>query len=253
MTKILLISGNSDINQKINKIFNKSPYEYYETADEVLVTELVVKNMPDIIFIDQNLENHKKFDKIVKSHSENSIIIYIISSDNIDKDVIKSANAFITPDMSDELIISTLNINLRMKNSLEMLANSNKDLADSLYRLNAMYSTSSQFAGTLDKAKLLQYMAEGMDKALSYSLNCTLSLCTEDEPVLIINSLYELSDEIISALKLRTILNYKQIFSDKKMPFEIDIENLKVVKHVKNPSSRFTFNIFQYDNMSYQL
>lgn len=98
-----------------------------------------------------------------------------------------------------------------------MLSNSNKDLADSLYRLNALYGTSSQFAGTLDKAKLIKYMVEGMDKALSFSLTCTLSLCTEEEPVLILNSLYELSDELITAIKLRTILNYNSIFEGKKL------------------------------------
>ena len=49
-------------------------------------------------------------------------------------------------------------------------------------------------------------MVEGLDRALSFSLNCTLSLCTEEEPVLILDSLYELSDELISAIKMRMIL-----------------------------------------------
>ena len=151
--------------------------------------------------------------------------------------------------MSEDLIISTVNVNLRMKNSLEMLSNSNKDLADSLYRLNALYSTSSQFAGTLDKSKLIQYMIEGMDKALSFSLTCTLSLCTEEEPVLILNSLYELSDELITALKFRTILNYNSLFEGKEAPVKINGENLKIVKQIKYPASRFTFTLFQYDNM----
>ena len=253
MIKILLISENINQIKRFDAIFNKNSYEYYTMTDDSLITDLITANPPDLILIDQEFENHKKINKIIKSHSENSIIVYLVSSNNVETDVIKCANAFITPDMSEDLIISTVNINLRMKNSLEMLSNSNKDLADSLYRLNAMYTTSSQFAGTLDKSKLLQYMSEGMDKALSYSLNCTLSLCTENEPVLIINSLYELSDEIISAIKLRTILNYKRIFESQKAPFEIDIENLKVIKHVKNPSNRFTFNIFQYDNMFAQI
>ena len=62
-------------------------------------------------------------------------------------------------------------------------------------------------AESLDKNKLISYMIEGLDKALSFSLTCTLSFCTEDEPVLLLNSLYEISDEILSAIKLRTILN----------------------------------------------
>ena len=151
--------------------------------------------------------------------------------------------------MSEDIILSTLNINLRMKSSLDMLSNSNKDLADSLYRLNALYSTSSQFAGTLDKSKLIQYMIEGMDKALSFSLTCTLSLCTEEKPVLLINSLYELSEELITALKLRVILNYNSLFEGKTLPADITLDNLKVIKQIKYPASRFTFTLFQYDNM----
>ena len=167
----------------------------------------------------------------------------------IDKELIKYANVFFTEDMGEDFILSTININLRMKNSLDMLSNSNKDLADSLYRLNALYSTSSQFAGTLDKAKLIQYMIEGIDKALSFSLTCTLSLCTEDAPVLILNSLYELSDELIEALKVRTILNYNSVFEGKEIPVKIDGQNLKIIKHIKYPASRFTFTLFQFDNM----
>ena len=112
-----------------------------------------------------------------------------------------------------------------------------------------LYSTSSQFAGTLDKAKLIQYMIEGMDKALSFSLTCTLSFCTEEKPVLILNSLYELSDELVTAIKLRTVLNYNSLFKDKKAPLNIDAEKLKVIKQIKYPASRFTFTLFQYDNM----
>ena len=136
-----------------------------------------------------------------------------------------------------------------MKNSLEQLSNSNKDLADSLYMLNTLYSTSSQFAGTLDKTELINYMIEGMDKSLSFSLTCTLSFCTEEQPVLILNALYDISDELLSAIKLRTILNYKSLFNNKILPFELDENNLKVIKTIKYPASKFTFNLFQYDNM----
>ena len=165
-------------------------------------------------------------------------------NEKVDKELVKFANAFVTLDMPEDLIISTVNVNLRMKNALEMLSSSNKDLADSLYRLNALYDTSSRFAGTLDKDKLIQYMIEGMDKALSFSLTSTLSLCS-DEPVLILNSLYELSDELISALKFRCVLNFNSAFEGKTL----DIDTLKVVKQVKYPASRFTFTLFQYDNM----
>lgn len=253
MIKILLISENQTEITRFQNIFKKNSYSFEVMSDESLIVDFISVDTPDIIIIDSQAPNIKNINKKIKSICENTIVIFSLATNNIEKDLIKFANAFITNEMSEELISSTISVNLRMKNSLEMLSNSNKDLADSLYRLNALYGTSSQFAGTLDKAKLIKYMVEGMDKALSFSLTCTLSLCTEEEPVLILNSLYELSDELITAIKLRTILNYNSIFEGKKAPFKLDIDTLKVEKHIKYPASRFTFTLFQYDNMFAQI
>lgn len=249
MIKILFVSDRRDKINEFSTIFNKNTYEFSVMTDETLICDIISVDAPDIIIMDYTIPDLKKLNKKIKSVCENSVIIFITPDDGLDKDLIKFANAFLTDNMSSNLILSTININLRMKNSLEMLSNSNKDLADSLYRLNALYSTSSQFAGTLDKSKLIQYMIEGMDKALSFSLTCTLSFCTEAEPVLILNSLYEISDELLTAIKLRTVLNYNSVFEGKKPPYEVKAEKLEVIKLVKYPASRFTFTLFQFDNM----
>ena len=249
MIKILVISDRKEKCDFFNTIFNKNTYEISCLSDEMLIYDLVNADTPDVIIIDTQINYLKNLNKKIKNLCPNTIIIFLNSASKIDKDLIKYANAFFTDGMSEDFIISTINVNLRMKNSLEMLSNSNKDLADSLYRLNALYSTSSQFSGTLDKAKLIQYMIEGMDRALSFSLTCTLSFCTEEEPVLILNSLYELSDELIEALKLRAVLNYNSLFEGKKLPAEINSDTLKVIKQIKYPASRFTFSLFRFDNM----
>lgn len=251
MVKILFVSDREEKIKEYNTFFSKNTYEFFTSVDETYICDLVEVDAPDIIIQDTQSKavNLKSLNKKIKSISENAVIILLTSNDNVEKDLIKYSNGFITDDMSQNLILSTVNINLRMKNSLDMLSDTNKDLADSLYRLNALYSTSSQFAGSLDKTKLLNFMVEGMDKSLSFSLTCTLSFCTEEEPVLILNSLYEISEELLTAIKLRTILNYKSIFEGKKLPFNIEAENLKVIKNVKYPASRFTFTLFQYDNM----
>lgn len=251
MIKILFVSDRDYKIKEMRDIFAKNTYEFSSLIDETHITDLVTVDTPDIVILDTLAKNInlKTLNKKIKTISENIIIILLTSNDNIEKDLLKFANAFITDDMSSGLILSTININLRMKNSLEMLSDTNKDLADSLYRLNALYSTSSQFAGTLDKTKLLNFMVEGMDKALSFSLTCTLSFCTEDKPVLILNSLYEISEELLEAIKLRTLLNYKSVFDGKKLPYDIKAEDLKIIKNIKYPANRFTFTLFQYDNM----
>lgn len=249
MIRILLVSEDNNEINRFKNIFTKGSYDFETMSDGTLICDLISVEAPDIIIIDTKFPQTKDLNKKIKSICENTIIIFALSTPSVEKDLIKFANAFITKEMTDDLILSTINVNLRMKNSLEMLSSSNKDLADSLYRLNALYTTSSQFAGTLDKSKLINYMIEGMDKALSFSLTCTLSLCTDETPVLILNSLYELSDELITAIKLRTILNFNSLFEGKTPPCELNIDTLKIEKHIKYPASRFTFTLFQYDNM----
>ena len=251
MVKILFISDREDKIKEYNTIFSANKYEIYASADQTHILDLVNVDCPDIIILDSEtkLLDIKSINKKIKSLNENLIVILLTAKESVEKDLIKYANAIITDDMSSNIILATVDINFRTKNSLDMLSNTNKDLADSLYRLNALYSTSSQFAGTLDKSKLLNFMVEGIDKALSFALTCTLSFCSEQEPVLILNSLYEISDELLTAIKLRTVLNYKSLFDAKDLPYEIEAESLKVVKHVKYPASRFTFTLFQYDNM----
>lgn len=251
MVKILFVSDREEKINEYNTFFNKNTYEFFVSVDETHILDLIEVDSPDIIILDTETKyiNIKTLSKKIKSLSDNLIVILLSANGNIEKDLIKYANAIITDEMTQNLILSTISINLRMKSSLEMLSDTNKDLADSLYRLNALYSTSSQFAGTLDKAKLLDFMVEGMDKALSFSLTCTLSFCTGEEPVLILNSLYEISEELLTAIKLRTLLNYQSIFDGKELPYELSVENLKVIKNVKYPASRFTFTLFQYDNM----
>lgn len=246
-----MVSERADEGEKFSKLFAFGKYEFEVLSDLTYIFDLVNVRVPDVIIFDlfSISIDFKSLLKKIRPLCENSALILNTDNTTADKELLKSANALINDGMNDDLILATISMNLRMKNSMERLSATNRDLADSLYRLNALYSTSSQFAGTLDKKKLINYMVEGIDKSLSFSLTSTLSFCTEDEPVLLINSLYDLSEEIIGALKLRAVLQYKSQYEGSNPPYEINSETLKVSKHIKYPANKFTFNLFQYDNM----
>ena len=249
MIRILFITDRDKEKEKFQKLLDFNKYFCECVSDVQFITDLIKVEPPDIIIFDTETGiDFKALSKTIKPLCEKAVVLLLISDKFDDRELIKYANGFISETANDEVILGTISMNLRMKNSLEKLSDTNKDLQDSLYRQNALYSTSSQFAGTLDKKKLINFMIEGIDRALSFSLTCTLSFC-ENEPILLINSLHELSDEIISALKLRTILQYKSLFESEKIPYETDINKLKVIKHIKDSASRFTFDIFHYDNM----
>ena len=251
MVKILIVTDWNERIEKYEKILLQEKYSYSVLMDENLIYEYINAEEPDIILLDAEIKSLKikNFVKKIKSVSENSILILLTKNKYEDKEVLKYTNAILANDFSENLIHSVISANLRMKASLDKLSNTNKDLAGSLYRLNALYNTSSQFAGTLDKEKLFDYMIEGFDKTLSFSLAAALSFCTEKQPVLILKSLYEISDELLSAIKLRVIYNYQSLFKDKTLPYDVTEQNLKVQKVVKYPASRFTFTLFQYDNL----
>lgn len=248
MVRIFLISDRENVIKQYGELCTENSYEFQTCSDTKIIEEMLATEPFDIIILDNECGTLAlKISKQLKNVTGG--ILLLTGKKELPKELLKSINAILPEDFSKELVLATLNINLRMKGSLQKLANTNKDLAASLYRQNTLYNISSQFAGTLDKSQLLEFMIEGLDKALSFSLTCTLSFCTEEKPVLILNSLYEISEELLNAIKLRTIFNYKALFDGKQAPYEIDENTLKVIKRVKYPANRFNFTLFQFDNM----
>lgn len=250
MAKILLVSEDEKKGKKFQDIIEKNSHEFCYADNSTMTIDILKTQLPDIVILDTEIKSFdlKKVSKKIQSF-ENVLMILLTKDDNLDPELLKNINAFLQEPVSKNLLISTINANLRTKNSLDKLSESNQELARSLYQLNVLYNTSSQFAGTLDKDKLISIMIEGMDKSLSFSLACALTFRGEGEPVLIIHSLYNLSDRVLEALKLRATLNYKSLFDKKEMPFELDIENLKIEKHIKHPIKEFDFSVLRSDNM----
>lgn len=231
---------NLSVGQNITFNFCSTEKDLYENLEQEQIL---------LVIADENLPGFASVVKKIKSSWDNIPVLVLKSSDTVEDPLEQYINGYLPKDFSDELILSLINICIKNRRQVENLSEKNRVLADSLYRLNVLYDTSSQFAGTLDTKKLIESMVEGLDKSLSFDLTCTMSFGFESEPVLIINSLYDLSEELISALKLRAVLNYKSLFENQSPPFEIDENGLKIIKIIKNPTNKFTFSIFQFDNM----
>ena len=254
VAKILFVSKNNKKGKQFQDILQKNSHEFLYADSQIMIIDILKTQLPEIVILDTEINGFdlKNISNKIKSF-ENVLTILLIkdskTANKIDPELLKNANAFLQEPISSTLLISAINANIRTKNSLDKLSNSNQELARSLYQLNVLYSTSSKFAGTLDKDKLIDIMIEGMDKSLSFGLACTLTFRNENEPVLIINSLYNISDRVLEALKLRASLNYKSIFEKKEMPFELDIDKLKIERHIKHPIKEYDFAVLRSDNM----
>ena len=245
MTKFLLISEDKEKETILREVFSTD--EIILSADEMLVLDNLKVEEPDIVIIDGDISciDLKPLCRKIKQYPV--IILMILGEKEHNKDVTHNANLFIKSPIDKKLLEATIDSSLKTRQSLLKMAKSNQELARSLYQLNVLYDTSSQLAGSLDKDKLLKIMIEGIEKSLNFELSCTLMFRSEREPVLLINSLYKISDRLLEALKLRAILSYKSLLSDP--PLDIKIGNLKVEKNIKHNFQEYDFSVLQYDNM----
>ena len=251
MSKVLIFSENNSVIEKYSQLSEGKFFNFAVCTTENELLSGINDNAYDIYLIDNRncSGNLKQIIQGVKNVYENAQIILLTPPDNIDNDILSDVNGYICDNYSNNMILNIINTCIKTKSKLDKLTTRNADMKESLYRLNVLYNTSSQFSGTLDIKNLLTYMTDGLERSLSFDLSCTISFGFENEPVLIIHSLYDVSEELINALKFRAVLNYKSLFENKEIPFEIDDTKLKIVKDIKNPHEKFTFSIFQYDNM----
>ena len=250
MGNILLVSENLQTIEKFKLLLNTKVHNFYVSTS---LTQILKEIRPDVCIIEDKPENISTFIKNIKSGIENVQILIYSNADNMKEDNSGITSGYIFDFYNSALILSTINNHLRTKKSLDKLSERNRTLANSLYRLNVLYNTSSQFAGSLDSRELIKYMVEGLDKSLSFDLSCILSFGIEDQPALVINSLYDISEELLEALKQRTIKNYQSFFTEADLPYFVNENNLRIIKNIKNTNRKLDFSVFDYDNMLAQI
>ena len=245
MTKFLLISEEQEKENVVRKVFPTD--ELIVNTDETLIFDILKVEEPDIVIIDGDIEKFDLKPLCRKIKQFPVVTLLILGEKEHNKDVTHNVNLFIKNPIDEKLLAATVESSLRTRQSLLKLSKSNQELAASLYQLNVLYNTSSQLAGSLDKDKLVKIMIEGIEKSLNFEMSCILIFRSAREPVLIINSLYKISDRLLEALKLRAVLSYKSLLSDP--PYDIKIGNLKIEKNIKHNIQEYDFSILRFDNL----
>ncbi|MBR1907974.1 HAMP domain-containing histidine kinase [bacterium] len=254
-TKILFLSDIDDKINEIDKLLGRNTYDLYFENNEDDCLKFLVEEAPEIIIIDNDISNIdlRFLPKKITSARDGIIVIIISKDDNIPQEILRWADAFLVGDISSKLLISTINSSLRNKLSYNLLAETNKNNTKSLYTLKVLYNISSEFAGTLEKDKLIELMMEGINRSLEFDLCYVLTFNNDNQPVLIIHSKYTISDELFASLKDHACINYNNLFKNKKIPFELNMDNLICEKHIKSNIDCHTFSIYRYDNMFSQI
>jgi len=153
------------------------------------------------------------------------------------------ADGFIEYPLNGAILLSTIASHFKIKKSLDRLYENNKELSRSLYQLNVLYNTSSQFTGTLNTSKLYDIMIEAMEKTLSFDVACVLIVNPNGNSIFNLNTMHSPSENLVDALKIRSILNCRTLI-EKDLNFESGIlDNIEVVQKTKQARSNKIFGI----------
>lgn len=253
MPKILLVSDDENLNKIITQALAKTSTAVIVSTDESAILNYAEKNLISLIVIDENIKNPDALILCKKLQAfnirENIAIISVINPDTDNVELLKLTNAYVTKPVNEKVLAACVNTNLKLKKAIDTLSTNNSELAKSLYQLDVLYNTSTGLAGSLDKQKLINIMIDGLEKSLSFSLSSTLVFNDEHNIDLIINSLYAVSPRLEHSLKLRAILSYRALFDKKRIPYDININDIKVIKNIKHPLEEYDLNILKFDNL----
>lgn len=253
MPKVLLVSDNEKQNKKIIDILSQNSIAVITSTDESAVFNYVEKSMVNLIIVDADI---KKLDALIlckklqaRTLKDNVMVITLVKQDIDTIEILKLSNAHITKPLNEKILTAAVNSNIKFKKAVDSLSKSNSELAKSLYQLDVLYNTSTQLAGSLDKQKLINIMIDGLEKSLSFSLSSTLVFNGEHDIDLIINSLYGISPRLEHSLKLRAILSYRALFDKKRIPYDLNVDDIKVTKNIKHSLEEYDLNILKFDNL----
>lgn len=253
MSNIILVSDNETQNNLILKALAKNKVNVQVSTDENFIIESVFRGQVALVIVDEAVSSVDSLILCKKIHSasirENVGVAVIIDADTQNTDLLRLANIYVSKPINEKVLVSSINGCIKLKKAIDTLSLNNSELAKSLYQLDVLYNTSTQLAGSLDKQKLINIMIDGLEKSLSFSLSYVLVFNDENNIELIINSLYGISQRLEHSLKLRAILSYKGLFDKNSIPYDLNIDKIKVVKNIKHSLEEYDLNILKFDNL----
>lgn len=248
MANIVLITDNTETIKDVKNITSKNNFELSVISSETEIDNAIKNEITGVFIFDCEsvsidiLYLLRKFKLAMQTKDMRSIVL--LKNSNINSLILKYANSYIEKPINEKLFTANVNSSLQLCDTFKLLSKNNNDLAKSLYQLNVLYNTSTQLAGSLDKSKLIDIMTDGLDQSLSLTLSYALFLNEANDIKIIIKSLFPISQRLEKAIKLRALLNFKNLFS-----LNPSIEDIKTIKTTKDNFGEHDLNIFNNDNL----
>ena len=248
MAKVFLLLNNDENKENIKQKLLQNRFEITEIDSEtgVELDDIISRinnESPDIILIDSNFQNSKYFTRQIKTDLKTNAQVILLLENTEDIEFMKLGDALIKYPIDYEVLSSTIESHLKTKKSLDRLYENNKELSRSLYQLNVLYNTSSQFAGTLNTKKLYDIMIEAMEKTLSFDISSVMIFNSLNKPVFFLNTMHLPADNLVNALKIRSILNFDSMNETIKSHSDADFSQVEIIQKTKQERSNRIFGI----------
>ena len=253
MNKVFLLFNDENAKSRINSLLlEKDDIELMSAYGEIedILTQLH-HFCADVILIENGYENCEFVIRQIKSNSKNqNTQIILLLNKHEECSFMNLADGFIEYPLNNEILISTLQSHFKIKKSLDRLYENNKELSRSLYQLNVLYNTSSQFTGTLNTSRLYDIMIEAMEKTLSFDISSVLILNSDGKPQFNLNTIHTPSENLVNALKIRSVLNFRNELNKDTMPI-FDFNNIEIKQNIKQTRSNRVYGIesISYDSL----
>jgi len=275
MSNIYLVTTQSDeLFQTAHELENQGHCCLWAQGDSNAVLAQISEFSPDIVIVDTNFPDAQAITKKIKTDFKELNIQTILLLDGATElDYLDFADGYV--EMSERnknevfdsrtnetkehssyvlgnknILIHTIHSHIKIKNSLDELDKSNKEISKNLYQLNVVYNTSSGFAGTLNREHLYGIMLEGLEKTLSFDVAALLVFNKDNSASVHINSLRQPTDSLKEALVLRLLLEYKNMYSKNELPYTINPKEVELIENVKPSDKIFDLGIFNFDKIS---
>lgn len=235
----------NNTNEKVKNILQENGFEMMEANGEIedILTQ-IHHFVPDTIIIENSIQNLEYVLRQIKTSAKNNNIqIILLLNKEINTNCISLADGIVSLPLDENILLATINSHLKIKKSLDRLYENNKELSKSLYQLNVLYNTASQFTGTLNTTKLFDIMIEAMEKTLSFDISCVLIFDSTGKSILNLNTIHNPTQNLVDALKIRSVLNYKTLFDDGILPHQKDFDEIELIQKVKQSRSNKIFNL----------
>ena len=169
MAKVLFISENEYKIETIETVLKNNAVDVEIAKNEDEIFEKILSFYPDLILLDTTFKVNdivllaKKIK--VNTQTDNILFSLLLDANCDSQELLKTASSYIVEPINEKILLSTIMSNIRMKNSLDVLSKNNADLAKSLYQLDVLYNTSTQFAGSWIEKNLLMLCLRAWKKA----------------------------------------------------------------------------------------